>query len=154
MTDAGGGQVGPGGGHQAGEGLSDDQRFDLERMFMDADRMMMQIVSLSLSLIGFGFSINAFFNDVATRGEVAHADQTARRLGLALLTIGLLFLSLGIWSQARYRRELTQRYGIPGHVSAWRASLDGRATPTFVTAFLLLLVGVAALASIVFRSVF
>jgi uncharacterized membrane protein YidH (DUF202 family) len=132
----------------------DDMRFELERMLMDADRMMMQAVSLSLSLIGFGFSINTFFRAAANEGAVANGDLTARRLGLALLVIGLLFLSMSIWGQARYRRELSRRYGRAERASAWRAAFDGRVTPTFITALLLLLVGLSALVSIMLRRVF
>lgn len=121
----------------------DAVRFELERNLMDADRMMMQAVSLSLSLIGFGFSLNAFFNEVATKGVVAHADRAARQLGLALLLIGLLFLSLTIVTQARYRRRLMAIHDASRDHDL-HILFGGRATPTFVTAFLLLSVGVAS----------
>jgi uncharacterized membrane protein YidH (DUF202 family) len=124
----------------------DDQRFELERLLMEADRMMMTMVNLALSLIGFGFSINAFFNDTAR--AAARTDHEARMFGIMLVILGLLFLCMGIWTQARYRRDLVRRYGGYG---ALGAMFDGRATPTFVTAFLLLTAGLGALGMMLFR---
>jgi uncharacterized membrane protein YidH (DUF202 family) len=124
----------------------DNGPFELERMLMDADRMMMQMVNLALSLIGFGFSINAFFNDAAR--VAARADHEARMFGIFLVLLGLLFLSMGTWTQAHYRRELMDRYGSP---TGFRPRFAGRATPTFVTALLLLLAGLGALGTMLFR---
>ncbi len=129
-----------------GSAAPDNLHFEIERMLMDADRMMMQLVNLALSLIGFGFSINAVFNDVATRA--GGADHAARMFGIFLVVLGLLYLSMGIWTQARYRVELMVLFGAPVGV---RALLDGRATPTFVTALLLLTAGVGALCIMLFR---
>jgi uncharacterized membrane protein YidH (DUF202 family) len=125
----------------------EDRRFVVERMLMEADRMMIQIVNLSVSLIGFGFSINAFFNDAAMRAEMG-SGHGARLFGISLVLLGLLFLSMGVWTQARYRRKLMVRYGEP---AGFRAPLDGRVTPAFVTALLLLMSGVGALSIMLFR---
>jgi len=125
---------------------ADNRAFELERMLMDADRMMMQMVNLALSLIGFGFSINAFFNDAAR--AAVRGDHQARMFGIFLVLLGLLFLCMGIWTQARYRRELMQRYG---STAGFWALLAGRATPTFVTALLLLMAGLGALGTMMFR---
>jgi len=138
---------------QDAEGHSDD-RLELERMLMEADRTMMQMVSLALSLIGFGFTITAFFNDFAATAGVAGAEQTVRRLGIALLALGLMFLSTGAWSQVKYRRGLLKRYAALCDPDLRRTTKDGRATPTFVTAFALLVIGGAALASVLLRSAF
>lgn len=124
----------------------DDPSFELERMLMDAERVLMQMVTLALSLIGFGFSMNTFFNDLATRPN--RADHDARMFGIFLVVLGLLFLSMGAWSQARYRRMLIERYGAPAGL---RVPLGGRGTPAFVTAYLLLAAGFAALAIMMFR---
>jgi len=143
MRDGG---AGDGAGRVSSDPTPGNRQFELERMLMDADRMMMQMVNLALSLIGFGFSINAFFNDAAR--AAARADHQARMFGIFLVFLGLLFLSMGIWTQARYRRELMERYGTP---SGFRALLHGRVTPTFVTAFLLLAAGLGALGTMIFR---
>jgi uncharacterized membrane protein YidH (DUF202 family) len=125
---------------------AEQRHFEFERMLMDADRMMMQMVNLALSLIGVGFSINAFFTEAARAG--AQADKEARMLGIFLVLLGLLFLSMGIWTQARYRRELIARYGRP---AGSRLPFAGRSTPPFVTAFLLLVAGLGALGIMLFR---
>ena len=121
----------------------------------DADRLLMQIIQLSISLIGFGFTINAFFNGVAESGAVLDADQTARRLGLALLSLGLVFLAMGIWNQSRFRRSIWARYRRLAGANA--AAEDGAhrysAFPSFLLAVLLLIVGLAAFASIVFKMI-
>lgn len=113
---------------------------------MDADRLMMQLIQTSLSLIGFGFTINAFFNQVADQGISADANQTARRLGLSLLCLGLFFLAMGIINQARLRLSIRARYrNLPRQQNLYSAA------PSFILAVLLLLVGLAALGSIVSR---
>lgn len=133
-------------GPEMGRKPPDDRQFELEHMLMEADRMMMQIVNLALSLIGFGFSINAFFNDAASRA--ARSDHHARMFGIFLVALGLVFLVMGTWNQAAYRRQLMVRFGAP---SGFRAVLDGHATPPFVTAFLLMTAGVGALGLMLFR---
>jgi uncharacterized membrane protein YidH (DUF202 family) len=126
---------------------SDDRLFELERMLMEADRVLMQMVTLSLSLIGFGFSINTFFNDAA-RLAASRANYEARMFGIFLVLLGLLFLSMGTWTQSSYRHHLMERYGAP---PGWRTLFGGRATPAFVTAFLLLAAGFVALGIMLFR---
>ena len=111
----------------------------------------MQIVQLSISLIGFGFTINAFFNGVADSGVDVDADQTARRLGLALLSLGLLFLAMGIWNQARFRLSIRARYRRSVGVRPTDRSHLYSALPSFLLAVMLLIVGLAALASILLR---
>jgi uncharacterized membrane protein YidH (DUF202 family) len=125
----------------------DDRLFELERMLMDADRMLMQMVTLALSLIGFGFSMNTFFND-AVKADASRAHYDARMFGIFLVLLGLVFLSMGTWTQARYRRQLIERFGAPAGL---RMRLNGRGTPAFVTAFLLLAAGFAALGVMMFR---
>lgn len=129
----------------------DDQlRVELDSHLRDADRLLMQILQTSLSLIGLGFTINVFVTEFASRSGLAHADITARRLGLAMLTLGILFLAMGLNSQASYRGELVRRYPLP---PGWRGgSLRKQITPAFVTALLLLMIGLTALGSILFRN--
>lgn len=127
-----------------------DERFDLERMLMDADRMMMQVVTTSLSLIGFGFTLFAFFNSISNGGVVARADVNARRIGFALLSLGLLLLALAIWGQVGYRAQLARRFAVRG-VPIWRECLTDCATPSFITALLLLVVGLGALTAVLLR---
>jgi putative membrane protein len=133
--------------------LSDDdleeRRHEFERTLMDADRMMMQTVQTALSLIGFGFTINTFFAEVTDPARAPNAGQAARALGVALLMIGLLLLITGTWTQARFRRELKRRYAGPELRS--RGGLYSRFTPSFVSAVLLMFVGLVVLGWVLLR---
>jgi putative membrane protein len=132
----------------------EDRLADFERMLMEADRIMMQIVQTSLSLIGFGFTINTFFNDVADRVG-GHGDgKAARILGVALLVTGLTLLFLGTWSQSRYRSVLLRRYlGDTPRLTA-QAGLPGLFTPSFIAAVMLMAVGLFTLGSALLRWLF
>ncbi|MGH6965034.1 MAG: DUF202 domain-containing protein [Phenylobacterium sp.] len=130
---------------------SEQVDIDHNKALIDADRLLMQIIQTSISLIGFGFTINAFFNDVAVKGLAVDADETARRLGLALLCLGLIFLSMGTWNQARYRHGLWERYRSLGGVRGRQRVHRYSAAPSILLALLLLVVGLGALASILLR---
>jgi uncharacterized membrane protein YidH (DUF202 family) len=114
-----------------------------ERAFEDADRIMMQVIQTSLSLIGFGFTINALFQSAVSRGLAPDSDASARRMGLALLSLGLLLLAMGIWNQARRLRLLANRYGLGRR---WLRSVYAyNATPSTLAAILLLIIGALSL---------
>ena len=127
----------------------EERRLNFERTMMEADRMMMQIVQTALSMIGFGFTITTFFNEVADKIVTPNGGQTARALGIALLVIGLLLLTAGTWTQARFRRELIRRYGVPQPGAA--RGLLTRFTPSFLSAVLLMFVGLLTLVSVLVR---
>jgi len=107
---------------------------------MEADRLMMQMTQTSISLIGFGFTIYAFFS-------MADADRTARRLGLTLLCLGLVFLAMGIYNQAWLRLRIGARYRGLGEGDRKRRRYSG--APSFVLAIALLIAGLWALLSII-----
>ena len=132
----------------------EERRIDCERMLMEADRMTMQMVQTSLSLIGFGFSINTFFDTVSNRAIAPNGGQGARILGAALLVVGLQLLIAGTWTQAKYRRELRRRYAAMSPALAVWVLQEARFTPSYVSALLLMIVGVVALAWVLIHSVF
>lgn len=123
----------------------------LERRLIDADRTLMQSVQTSLSMIGFGFTITTFFNDVAARIGGVGGGQTARIVGAALLFIGLLLLVMATWTQSRYRRELQRRFAADAGGAAVWTGLESRFTPPYIAALLLMLVGVLSLGSALLR---
>jgi uncharacterized membrane protein YidH (DUF202 family) len=114
--------------------LSEERGDRSEQLLNEADRMTLQILQASLSLIGFGFSLHAFFVNVADRAAFARPDLIGRRLGIAFLLIGLVLLTSGVAQQWRYRRRLAHRW-----------------TPGYVAACLLLGAGLMAFASIIWR---
>src|SRR5262249_13327773 len=79
-----------------------------QRTRMSADRTLMAVIRTSLSLIGFGFTIYQFFRYLR---ETAGAPQLLRReaphnFGLALVILGVVMLSLGIWKHVAFMLEL------------------------------------------------
>jgi putative membrane protein len=127
------------------------RRVTFEAQMMDADRITMQTVQTSLSLIGFGFSISTFFTEVSRPIFAAGGGQMARFMGAALLIIGLVLLSGGLWHQSRYRRELQVRYATLSRGAPVWVGMQTRFTPSYLSAVLLWLVGVLSLGSVIFR---
>jgi putative membrane protein len=130
---------------------AEERRLDFERNLMEADRMMMQTVQTAMSLIGFGFTITTFFSDFAVRVGAPNGGRGATILGVSLLAIGLLLITGGTWTQARYRRELRRRYADVGSGGAAWAGLQARFTPSFITAVLLMGAGLFSLVSALIR---
>lgn len=116
----------------------------------DVERTMIQIVQASISMIGFGFTIHAFLNKAGAEATFSiDLDQIARRLGLALVSIGMINLAWGAFNQLRYLRILERRHRLPPGATA-RQAYSTRAT--FVIAFLLLAVGLGALVSMLVQA--
>lgn len=121
-----------------------------QRTRMSADRTMMSVIRTSLSLIGFGFTIAQVFDKLHAAGQVASA-AAPRNFGAALIAIGILMLVVGLIYQIRFMTELRRtRYEM-----AIQNLIHGqsRFPVSFVSlsAIALLLVGVAAIATIVFN---
>src|SRR5215831_14002014 len=70
-----------------------------QRTRMSADRTLMAVIRTSLSLIGFGFTIYQFFRYLRERAVTMELLRSAapRNFGLALVILGVVMLSLGIW---------------------------------------------------------
>ena len=121
-----------------------------QRTRMSADRTLMSIIRTSLSLIGFGFTIAQLFQKLREQDVITRA-AAPRNFGLALVALGLLMLILGIifhlqfMMGLRHMRESMKEEGLIHGESVFPASL------TLITAFVLLVIGVAAIASIVFH---
>ena len=79
-----------------------------QRTRMSADRTLMAVIRTSLSLIGFGFTIYQFFRYLL---ETAGATQllrseAPRKFSMALVILGVVMLSLGIWKHVAFMLEL------------------------------------------------
>src|SRR5215470_11271246 len=79
-----------------------------QRTRMSSDRTLMAIIRTSLSLIGFVFTIYQFFRYLL---ETAGATQllrgeAPRKFGMALVLLGVVMLSLGIWKHVAFMLEL------------------------------------------------
>jgi putative membrane protein len=122
-----------------------------ERTMIAADRTLMAIVRTALALIGFGFTINTVFRQLAERGVLAGAQTTGRRLGMALLALGILMLAMGIVSHMRFFLHLRRRRQHLLDLRLIHGTTHYNPTPTFVSAALLLSLGIAVLATIILR---
>ena len=145
------GEAGMIGGSATNELASHRTGLAFERTMMGADRTLMGIVRTALALIGFGFTINEVLRQLATRRLLTDVDKTGRHVGAALLGLGVLFLVLGLISHARFYFNLKQRRRRLLELRLLHGFDHYRPTATFVTAALLLGVGLLALVVVVFR---
>jgi putative membrane protein len=121
-----------------------------QRTRMSADRTLMSVIRTSLSLISFGFTIFQFFQKMRD-SDVLTSAAPARNFGIALVLLGIAMLIGGILYQIQFmaalrieRNEMTEQGLIRG-VSPFPPSL------TLFTALILLLIGIFAIISMVFR---
>lgn len=121
-----------------------------QRTRMSADRTLMSVIRTSLSLISFGFTIYQFFNHLRDERGLT-GSHAARNFGAALVYLGVAMVVAGIAFHIQFmlelrreRREMTESGLIHGQ-SRFPLSF------TLVVAILLLLLGLAATASVTFR---
>jgi putative membrane protein len=121
-----------------------------QRTRMSADRTLMSVIRTSLALIGFGFTIFQFFEKLRDAGTLPHA-AAPRNFGIALVALGIGMLVLGILYHVQFmlglrtERNRMREEGLIHGESRFPLSL------TLVTAVVLLLVGVAAIVSMIFN---
>lgn len=121
-----------------------------QRTRMSADRTLMSVIRTSLSLIGFGFTIFQFFEKMKEAGTLAHAGAP-RNFGITLVALGILMLIGGIiyhlqfMLHLRHQREAMIADGLVHGESKFPVSL------TLLTAVILLLIGIAAITSMLFN---
>ena len=120
-----------------------------QRTRMSADRTLMAVIRTSLSLIGFGFTIYQFFRYLR---ETVGATQllrgeAPRKFGMALVMLGVVMLSLGIWKHVAFMLELRaerKKFVVQGLIPG-----DDKfpISITLVAATLLLTIGLIAIVS-------
>lgn len=122
-----------------------------QRTRMAADSTLMSVIRTSLSLISFGFTIYQVFRKL-NDASVLQGTAPARRFGLSLVLLGVGMLILGIvyhllfMRGLRLQRAQMKATGLIHPPSGFPASL------TLIIAVLLLLVGILAALSIVYRN--
>jgi putative membrane protein len=125
-----------------------------QRTRMSADRTLMSVIRTSLSLIGFGFTIYQFFRFLR---ETAGATQmvpvsAARNFGLALITLGVLMLVIGIVYHLRFMYELRAERHMMVEQRLVHGELSYPVSMTLITALVLLLIGLIAIFSMLGRA--
>ncbi|WP_246776792.1 YidH family protein [Microvirga sp. VF16] len=121
-----------------------------QRTRMSADRTLMSVIRTSLSLISFGFTIYQVFEKLREAGTIAHAGAS-RNFGVVLVALGIAMLVIGIIYHVQFMiglREERKAMKAAGLVHA-----ESRFPPslTLITAIVLLVVGVAAIVSMLFQ---
>jgi putative membrane protein len=121
-----------------------------QRTRMSADRTLMSVIRTSLSLISFGFTIFQVFEKLRDAGALTHA-AAPRNFGTALVALGILMLVGGIGYHVQFM------YGLREERKAMTAAGlihgESRFPPslTLMAALILLVVGIAAIMSMVFQ---
>jgi putative membrane protein len=121
-----------------------------QRTRMSADRTLMSVIRTSLALISFGFTIFQFFNKLRDSG-VLRGTAPIRNFGTYLVLLGVTMLVLGIIFHVRFmlglrhQREEMRTAGLIHAQSQFPVSL------TLIIATLLLIVGLAAAASMLLQ---
>ena len=122
-----------------------------ERTAMSAHRTLQSVMKTALSLIGFGFTIFKFFaalNEEYLARDLARA--TARNFGLAMIVLGILILILGILDHYRAMKALRERKHRLVDLGIVHSDMPSRIASSMAVALALLLLGVMAIANIVF----
>ncbi len=120
-----------------------------QRTRMSADRTLMSVMRTSLSLISFGFTIFQVFQKLHENGTFKDG-MAARHFGVALVLLGIAMLVVGIgyhlvfMVELRKEREQLKTDGLVHAESRFPPSL------TLMVALLLLLIGLSAIASMLY----
>ncbi len=120
-----------------------------QRTRMSADRTLMSVIRTALSLIGFGFTIFQFFEKLKA-SDVLPGAHAPRNFGVALVALGIGMLVLGIiyhlqfMTGLRKTRAAMTAEGLIHGESLFPTSL------TLIIALVLLVIGIAAIVSMVF----
>jgi putative membrane protein len=121
-----------------------------QRTRMSADRTLMSVIRTSLSLIGFGSTIFQFFEKLRDAGTLTHG-AAPRHFGVALVALGILMLIGGIIYHSQFMYGLREQREAMVADELIHGQSEFPISLTLITAVILLLIGVAAIVSMLFR---
>jgi putative membrane protein len=114
------------------------------------DQSLMAVIRTSLSLIGFGFAMVLFFNQV--RGEVGvDLHVPARNFGLSLVAMGVALVTIGLVGHRRRFLALRARMDDLHRRNLLLEGCPYKSAPIATLAVLLLLSGLLAMLGILVR---
>jgi putative membrane protein len=122
-----------------------------QRTRLAEDRTLMAVIRTSLSLIGFGFTIFNFFQQMREQDFITKAGAP-RQFGLALVGLGILMLILGIGYHLSFMLNLRRLRKSMCEDGLIHGETHFPVSLTFVTAMLLLVIGIAAIVSMEFQT--
>ncbi|UWX03421.1 DUF202 domain-containing protein [Pseudoxanthomonas sp. NC8] len=121
-----------------------------QRTRLSAERTLMSVIRTSLSLIGFGFTIYQVFGRLVELPGVKLEAHAPRNFGVALVALGITMLVLGIVYHVNYMRDLrAERTAMMGE-GLIHGQTRYPVSFTLLTAVALLVLGLLAIASMVF----
>ncbi|EIM24581.1 YidH family protein [Microvirga lotononidis] len=121
-----------------------------QRTRMSADRTLMSVIRTSLSLISFGFTIYQVFEKLRDQQLLTGAGP-ARNFGVALVALGIAMLVIGIVYHVQFMLELRKERTAMKAAGLVRAESRFPPSLTLITAVVLLVIGIAAIVSMVFQ---
>ncbi len=136
--------------------VTSDSHFAWMRTRMALERTFMAWVRTSVGLIGFGFTIVQFFQRLRDMEGVAAPlrPQAPRYLGLALIAAGVMTLLI---ATAQYRAIVgylwSTEYKVLAGMGSQSSQSLGWQMPLMAVAVAIILIGIFAFASVVFRMV-
>jgi putative membrane protein len=129
---------------------SKNTSLSFQRTRLSADRTLMSVIRTSLSLISFGFTIFKLAQSLVDQKILKLREGSIPHFGVALVLLGILMLAIGIIYHIQFmvglrisRKEMINEGLIRG-----RNPFPG--SFILATAFILLLLGIAAIISMVF----
>jgi putative membrane protein len=128
-----------------------DSHFSWFRTRLSLERTLMSWARTSVSLIGFGFTIVKFFEQLGDMPDALPAShpEAARYLGLAMIAAGVVGLVISI---LQYRQVMKYLWDPQFAAIAGVREKPGW-TPLLMVSLLLTLIGVAAFVALAFRIV-
>ncbi len=121
-----------------------------QRTRLSADRTLMSTIRTSLSLIGFGFTIFQVFEKLVDAGTLKNA-AAPRNFGLALVFLGVGMLGAGIAYHLRFMLQLRRQRATMTAGGLIHGESDYPVSFTLIVGLLLLLIGLLAISSMVFK---
>ena len=122
-----------------------------QRTRMSADRTLMSVTRTSLSLISFGFTIYQVFDKLREAGTISHA-AAPRNFGVALVLLGIAMLVIGIVYHVQFMIGLREERRVMAAAGLVHAESRFQVSLTLITAVVLLVIGVAAIVSMIFEA--
>jgi putative membrane protein len=138
----------------ATELASDRTAMAFERTVLAEDRTLMAVLRTALSLISFGFTIYQFLGKLAVAAGTHNAvtRDSARNFGATLIIAGIVLLITGLYAHFRALVGLRARRGRLFDQGLLRSAPSYRPTATGVVCFVLLILGVVAVASMLLHA--
>jgi putative membrane protein len=123
-----------------------------ENTLTSADRTQMSVLRTSLSLIGFGFTIFKFFQEIGkSQGRTEAFGPAARNLSIALVVLGLGLLITGICNRRSIMRSLADRRKVLYEQGLLRTPPSYSTSPNMVASVLMITAGLLVLLGILTR---